>query len=77
MPPKEVPVNRDLNALAPAVRVAAQRVLAGMKDAGFNAKFDAMDADAWCSTPAEFADMLRADWTKWGEAVKFSGATTE
>lgn len=63
--PREV-----LSVLVNAIRPAC-------KDAGFNAKFDAMDADAWCSTPAEFADMLRADWTKWGEAVKFSGATTE
>ncbi|MEI6319730.1 MAG: tripartite tricarboxylate transporter substrate binding protein [Pseudomonadota bacterium] len=47
------------------------------RDAGFNAKFDAMDANAWCSTPQEFADMLRAEWTKWGDAVKFAGATLE
>jgi tripartite-type tricarboxylate transporter receptor subunit TctC len=47
------------------------------KDAGFIAKFAAMDAEAWCSTPAEFAEMLRAEWTKWGEAVKFSGAKLE
>jgi tripartite-type tricarboxylate transporter receptor subunit TctC len=54
------------NAIRPACR-----------DAGFNAKFDAMDANAWCSTPQEFADMLRAEWTKWGDAVKFAGATLE
>lgn len=41
MPPKEVPVNRDLNSLAPKVKQAAERVLAGMKDAGFKAiQFD-------------------------------------
>jgi tripartite-type tricarboxylate transporter receptor subunit TctC len=54
------------NAIRPACR-----------DAGFSAKFDAMDANAWCSTPQEFADMLRAEWTKWGDAVKFAGATLE
>jgi tripartite-type tricarboxylate transporter receptor subunit TctC len=64
-------VPRDvLSMLVNAIRPAC-------KDASFTAKFEAMDADAWCSTPAEFADMLRTDWTKWGEAVKFSGATTE
>jgi tripartite-type tricarboxylate transporter receptor subunit TctC len=54
------------NAIRPACR-----------DMGFSAKFDAMDAHAWCSTPQEFADMLRAEWTKWGDAVKFAGATLE
>jgi tripartite-type tricarboxylate transporter receptor subunit TctC len=63
--PKEV-LSVLYNAIRPACR-----------DAGFNAKFDAMDANAWCSTPQEFADMLRAEWTKWGDAVKFAGATLE
>jgi tripartite-type tricarboxylate transporter receptor subunit TctC len=63
--PKEV-LSVLYNAIRPACR-----------DAGFNAKFDAMDANAWCSTPQEFADMLRSEWTKWGDAVKFAGATLE
>ncbi|MBY0439986.1 MAG: tripartite tricarboxylate transporter substrate binding protein [Burkholderiales bacterium] len=63
--PKEV-----LSVLYNAIRPAC-------KDAGFIGKFDAMDANAWCSTPQEFADMLRADWAKWGDAVKFAGATLE
>jgi tripartite-type tricarboxylate transporter receptor subunit TctC len=44
------------------------------KDAAFVARFQQIDAEAWCSTPAEFTEMLRADWPKWGDAVKFSGA---
>jgi tripartite-type tricarboxylate transporter receptor subunit TctC len=63
--PKEV-LSVLYNAIRPACR-----------DAGFSAKFYAMDANAWCSTPQEFADMLRAEWTKWGDAVKFAGATLE
>jgi peptidoglycan L-alanyl-D-glutamate endopeptidase CwlK len=43
MPPKEVPVNRSLADLAPAVRVAAERVLAGMKADGFKCvQFDTL-----------------------------------
>jgi tripartite-type tricarboxylate transporter receptor subunit TctC len=44
------------------------------KDAAFVSRFQQIDAEAWCSTPGEFTDMLRADWPKWGDAVKFSGA---
>lgn len=60
--PKDV-LTRISEALAPAC-----------KDSAFIAKFQAIDADAWCSTPAQFAEMLKADWTKWGEAVRVSGA---
>lgn len=43
MPPKEVPANRNLADLAPAVRVAAERILAGMKERGFKAvQFDTL-----------------------------------
>lgn len=43
MTPKEVPVNRSLADLAPAVRKAAERVLAGMKEDGFKCiQFDTL-----------------------------------
>jgi len=43
MPPKNVPTNRDLAALAPKVRIAAERVLAGMKADGFKCvQFDTL-----------------------------------
>lgn len=57
--------------------VITEAIRPACRDATFAGKFAAMDADAWCSTPAEFSDMLRADWAKWGAAVKFSGATAE
>jgi tripartite-type tricarboxylate transporter receptor subunit TctC len=47
------------------------------KDAAFVARFQAIDADAWCSTAAEFSDLLKAEWDKWGEAVKLSGASVD
>ena len=61
--PREI-INTVLGALTPAC-----------KDAGFVARFQAIDADAWCSTPAEFAEMLKADYVKWGDAVKAAGVT--
>jgi tripartite-type tricarboxylate transporter receptor subunit TctC len=61
--PREV-INTVLGALTPAC-----------KDAAFVARFQAIDADAWCSTPAEFAEMLKADYIKWGDAVKAAGVT--
>lgn len=63
--PREV-ITTVANALRPAC-----------KDAAFAAKFHAIDADAWCSTPEEFTEMLRAGWTKWGEAVKSSGVAAK
>ena len=43
MPPTEVPVNRNLADLAPAVQKAAERVLAGMRARGFKAvQFDTL-----------------------------------
>ena len=63
--PREV-ISTVINALRPAC-----------KDAGFTARFQAIDADAWCSTPEEFAEVLRADWLKWGEAVRSAGVTAK
>lgn len=63
--PREV-IATVANALGPAC-----------KDAAFTAKFHAIDADAWCSSPEEFAEMLRTGWTKWGEAVRSSGVAAK
>ncbi len=61
--PRDI-INTVLGALTPACT-----------DAAFVARFQAIDADAWCSTPAEFAEMLKADYIKWGDAVKAAGVT--
>lgn len=63
--PRDV-ITTVVNALKPACR-----------DAAFTAKFQAIDAEAWCSTPEEFAQLLRADWIKWGEAVRSAGVTAK
>jgi tripartite-type tricarboxylate transporter receptor subunit TctC len=60
-----------------SLSVLYNAIRSACRDPGFTARFDAMDANAWCSTPQEFADMLRAEWTKWGDAVKFAGAALE
>lgn len=63
--PKEV-IAQLVEAIRPACR-----------DAAFTGRFQAIDADAWCSTPAEFTAMLKADWTRWGDAVRQSGAKAD
>lgn len=47
---------------------------AACRDAGFAGRLVAMDAEPWCSTAGEFAEMLKADWARWGDAVRHSGA---
>jgi len=44
------------------------------RDSGFAGRLAAMDAEPWCSSPAEFTEMLKADWARWGDAVRHSGA---
>lgn len=47
------------------------------RDSGFAGRLAAMDAEPWCSSPAEFTEMLKADWARWGDAVRHSGARLE
>lgn len=44
------------------------------QDATFVASYQAIGVDAVCSTPEQFAERLRADWTLWGDAVKGLGS---
>ncbi|MBI4293092.1 MAG: tripartite tricarboxylate transporter substrate binding protein [Betaproteobacteria bacterium] len=63
--PKEV-----ISIVANALRPACQ-------DSGFNAKLEAIGVDALCNSPEQFAEMLRANWLMWKEAVKASGVSAE
>jgi tripartite-type tricarboxylate transporter receptor subunit TctC len=56
-----------LAALGSALRPAC-------RDAGFAGRLVVMDAEPWCSSAAEFTEMLKADWSRWGDAVRHSGA---
>jgi len=56
-----------LSALGGALRPAC-------RDGGFSGRLVAMDAEPWCSSAAEFTEMLKADWARWGDAVRHSGA---
>ena len=47
------------------------------RESGFAGRLAAMDAEPWCSSPAEFTEMLKADWARWGDAVRHSGARLE
>ena len=63
--PKEV-----ITTIADALKAACQ-------DPAFNAEYQAIGVDAVCSTPEQFAERLRADWTMWGEAVKSLGGSKD
>jgi len=47
----------------------AREIAAGCKDAAFVARLDKIGVDPVCSTPAEFAQRLRADLALWKDAV--------
>ena len=55
----------------------ARAISPACKDAAFDAKFHEVGVDALCTTPEQFAQRLRADWTMWGEAVKLSGVAVQ
>ena len=65
--------------LAPAgtpkevIATLAEAIRAACKDAGFNAKYQALSVEALCTTPEQFAEKMRADAPIWEEAVKASG----
>ena len=69
--------------LAPAgtpkevIATVADSIKAACQDAAFNAAYQAIGVEAVCSTPEQFAERLRSDWTMWGGAVKASGASLE
>lgn len=66
--------------LAPAgtpkevIATIAGSLKAACQDTGFNAAYQAIGVEAVCSTPEQFAERLRSDWTMWGDAVKTLGA---
>lgn len=43
------------------------------QDAAFKTAFQALGVDSHCTTPEEFAQILKTDWKMWGEAVDASG----
>ncbi len=55
----------------------AEAMKPACKDGGFIAKLHEVGVDALCTTPEQFAERLRADWTMWGEAVKVSGVAAQ
>ncbi len=59
--PKEI-----IGTIADSLKKACQ-------DATFVASYQALGVDAVCSTPEQFAERVRADWTLWGDAVKGLG----
>lgn len=65
--------------LAPAgtpkevIATMAEALRAACQDAAFNAAYQAVSVKAVCSTPEQFAERLKADWTLWGGAVKAAG----
>lgn len=69
--------------LAPAgtpkdvIALLAETLRAACRDAGFNAKYQALSVEALCTTPEQFSEKLQADWVMWEEAVKASGAALQ
>jgi tripartite-type tricarboxylate transporter receptor subunit TctC len=59
------------------ISTIAESLKAACQDAAFNAAFQALGVEPACSTPEQFAERLRADWTMWGEAVKASGVAQQ
>jgi tripartite-type tricarboxylate transporter receptor subunit TctC len=51
----------------------AREIAAGCKDAAFVARLDKIGVDPVCSTPAEFAQAIRADLALWKDAVQAAG----
>jgi tripartite-type tricarboxylate transporter receptor subunit TctC len=51
----------------------AREIAAGCKDAAFVARLDKIGVDPVCSTPAEFAQAVRADLALWKDAVQAAG----
>jgi tripartite-type tricarboxylate transporter receptor subunit TctC len=51
----------------------AREIAAGCKDAAFAARLDKIGVDPVCSTPAEFAQAVRADLALWKDAVQAAG----
>ena len=51
----------------------AREIAAGCKDATFVARLDKIGVDPVCSTPAEFAQAVRADLALWKDAVQAAG----
>lgn len=59
------------------IATIADALRAACRDAGFNAKYQALGVEALCTTPARFSEKLQADWAMWDEAVKASGAALQ
>jgi tripartite-type tricarboxylate transporter receptor subunit TctC len=51
----------------------AREIAAACKDAAFAARLDKIGVDPVCSTPAEFAQAIRADLALWKDAVQAAG----
>ena len=51
----------------------AREVAAGCLDAGFVGRLDKIGVEPSCSTPAQFAQAIRQDFTTWKEAVQAAG----
>ena len=51
----------------------AREIAAGCKDAAFTARLDKIGVEPVCSTPAEFAQAVRADLAVWKDAVQAAG----
>jgi len=51
----------------------AREIAAGCQDAGFVARLDRIGVDAVCSSPAQFAQVIRQDIDLWKEAVRAAG----
>ncbi|MBI2317075.1 MAG: tripartite tricarboxylate transporter substrate binding protein [Betaproteobacteria bacterium] len=59
------------------ISIVANALRPACQDAGFSAKLEATGVDAMCNSPEQFADMLKANWLMWQEAVKAAGVAAQ